>query len=401
MLMNDRLQSTLGRRFKLGLIVNSYAGLGGPAGLKGSDGDAVRAQAMAMNSDLRAPERALRALTCLRGLPVDVYCFAGEMGAAVARAAQLAVQEIGQAEQTPSSAADTIAAARACHAAGCDLILFVGGDGTARNMVEAVGLDQPVLGLPSGVKMHSGVYAIAPEAAAAVIRQLISGELVALDACEVRDIDEQAFREGRVQSRYYGELLVPSEPRYVQAVKEGGREVEALVLDDIAAEITETLTPETLAIFAPGSTTFAITESMGLQATLLGVDLVRNGKLIATDLNANTLEQQVMAHTGPVVLVLTAIGGQGHVFGRGNQQLRPALLRHIGRENVVVVATKSKLESLNGRPLLIDTNDPALDADWTGYIRVITGYRDAVLYPLGYPALAASEVHRDGDLDYE
>lgn len=381
--MNEINTSALGRRFKLGLVVNSYAGLGGPTALKGSDGADIRARALAANGQLRAPERALRALSCLQNQPLDVFCFAGEMGEEAARAAGLSVCVLGSAASVPSEAADTIAAAKACQAHGCDLILFVGGDGTARNMVEAVGSEQPVLGLPSGVKMHSGVYAIAPEAAAAVIIQLINGELVALDEAEVRDIDEQAFREGRVQSRYYGELLVPAEPRYVQAVKEGGREVEALVLDDIAAEINEAVSSQTLLVFAPGSTTFAIASALGVAPTLLGVDLVLDGQMVGADLDAETLESHVFNHAGPVKLIITAIGGQGHVFGRGNQQLRPPLLRHIGRENLMVVATKTKLESLAGRPLLIDTNDAALDREWHGYIKVITGYRDAVLYPLG------------------
>jgi predicted polyphosphate/ATP-dependent NAD kinase len=200
----------------------------------------------------------------------------------------------------------------------------------------------------------------------------------------VRDIDEAAFREGRVQSKYYGELLVPSEPRYVQAVKQGGREVEALVLDDIAADIIENMTPETLYIFAPGSTTYAITEALGLDGSLLGVDLVLDRNMIAKDVAANALLRVAKAHAGDVKLVITAIGGQGHIIGRGNQQLTPELLQLIGKENVIVVATKTKLEALQGKPLLMDSNDSELDSRWQGYIPVTTGYRDSVLYPLGY-----------------
>lgn len=381
--MTDLSQSQCRRPvFRLGLIINSYAGLGGPAGLKGSDG--VAAQALARGAELRAPQRAQRALQLLTAQPVKIFCFDGEMGADVARAAGFEPEIVGRAASQPSTADDTIAAARALVDAGVDLILFVGGDGTARNMVQAVGQHQPVLGLPSGVKMHSGVYAVVPEAAAKIIEQMIQGELVTLELAEVRDIDEQAFREGRVQSRYYGELSVPAAPRYVQAVKQGGREVEALVLDDLAAEITELMEPGSLYIFGPGSTTFAITESLGLSATLLGVDLVLDHQLVGTDLSAPELEQAVFAHPGPVRLILTAIGGQGHVLGRGNQQLRPALLRQIGKDNLWLVATKAKLENLQGRPLLLDSNDPELDSQWSGFIRVITGYRDAVIYPIGY-----------------
>lgn len=375
-----RIDSTL---FRLGLVINPYAGIGGAVGLKGSDGEATVVEAIALGAQQRAPDRALRALQLLAGEALQIFCFDGALGADVARQAGFDPVICGAPKSLPSTAQDTIAAARKLHAVGVDLILFVGGDGTARNIVEAVATAQPVLGLPSGVKMHSGVYAIVPEAAATIVSQLIAGKLVALDECEVRDIDEAQFRQGRVQSQYYGDLLVPSEPRYVQAVKQGGQEVEALVLADIAADFIENMEPDTLYIFAPGSTTYAILQEMGLAGTLLGVDLVRNQTLVAADLRAADIEAAVYAHAGSVKLVLTAIGGQGMLIGRGNQQLTPSLLAYIGRDNLLVVATKAKLEALAGRPLLIDSNDPSLDRNWRGYIRVVTGYRDAVLYPLG------------------
>lgn len=382
--MVSTFQTALGRRFRLGLIINAYAGLGGTVALKGSDGAQTVAEALHRGAEFRASIRAQRALQLLNGDAVEILCFSGEMGEQVALLSGFTPTVIGQPLSTPSSAADTIAAAKSLHTHGVDLILFVGGDGTARNICEAVWTRQPVLGLPSGVKMHSGVYAIAPEAAALVVNQLISGALVALDCCEVRDIDESAFRDGRVQSRYYGELLVPSEPRYIQAVKQGGREVEALVLDDIAAEVIELMVEGELYVFAPGSTTFAITETMQLEGTLLGVDVVLNRALVAKDVSAPDLEALVFAHSGPVKLVLTAIGGQGHILGRGNQQIRPALLRKLGRDQLLLVATKAKLEALAGRPLLMDSNDPLLDREWQGYVRVITGYHDSVMYPLGH-----------------
>lgn len=370
------------RRFRLGLIINPFAGMGGPAGLKGSDGSDIVAQAQALGQTPRAPDRALRCLQPLAALPIDLYTIGGAMGEAIARAAGFAPVVV-QAASEPSTAEDTRRAAKALKQQQVDLILFVGGDGTARDIYAALGDSQPVLGLPSGVKMHSSVYAIVPEAATEIVRAMVEGRLVALDLGEVRDIDEDAFRAGRVQSRYYGELQVPAEPRYIQAVKQGGVESEPLVLDDIAADIREAMEPDTLYIFAPGSTTFAVTEAMGLDATLLGVDVVQNESLVAKDVDAASLEQRLAAHRGRVVLVVTAIGGQGHVFGRGNQQLSPAVLKRIGRDNIWIIATKTKLEALQGRPLLLDTNDPILDREWAGHIRVITGYRDAVLYPLG------------------
>lgn len=370
-------------KFRLGLIVNPYAGMGGPAALKGSDGEQVVAEARARGVSPRAPERCLRCLKQLAPEQIDFYTFKGDMGERVARQAGFEPLCVGEAENPVSCAEDTRRAAVALKQQGVDLILFVGGDGTARDIYAALGETQPVLGLPSGVKMHSSVYAIVPEAAAEIIKMMIAGELVALDMGEVRDIDEAAFREGRVRSRFYGELPVPAEPRFVQAVKQGGVESEPLVLADIAAEVREAMESGVLYVLGPGSTTYAVAESMGLSATLLGVDLVLDETLIASDVDAQTLAAHIAQHAGPVVLIITAIGGQGHVIGRGNQQLTPDILRRIGRENVWIIASKTKLKTLQGRPLLLDTNDPQLDRQWRGHIRVITGYRDAVLYPLG------------------
>ncbi len=225
------------------------------------------------------------------------------------------------------------------------------------------------------------MFAINPEAASEVLRKLIAGELVDLREQEVRDIDEAAFREGRVRARHYGEMRVPEAGQFVQRVKESGREVEALVLDEIAAEVVEEMDKETLYIVGPGSTTQAVMAALGLEGTLLGVDLVRGGRLIAADVDAETIEA-ALAGTERTEILVTPIGGQGHLFGRGNQQLSPVVLRRVGRDNIQVLATKTKVTELAGRPLLLDTNDPELDRDFSGLIRVITGYRDTILYPV-------------------
>lgn len=230
--------------------------------------------------------------------------------------------------------------------------------------------------------MHSACFAISPRAAGEVLRRLLAGELVDLHEHEVRDIDEKSFREGRVSTRYYGELLVPEEGHFLQAVKNAGREVEELAVADIAADVVEELDADTLYIIGPGSTTLAILNELGCEGTLLGVDLLHDGELIAKDVSAAQIEQALAHHEGPARIVLTAIGGQGHLIGRGNQQFSPAVLRAVGRDNLIVVATKTKITELDGRPLLVDSGDPELDENWSGFIRVITGYRDAILYPL-------------------
>ncbi|WKD50931.1 ATP-NAD kinase family protein [Microbulbifer spongiae] len=374
---------------KLGLIINPWAGIGGPAGLKGSDGTETVERALASGSKPQSHLRAriaLEALTPYRG-QLELLCFAGEMGEDTARALGFSVRILGAAESTPSTSADTERAAVAIRDAGADLIVFVGGDGTARDIVNALGEHFPVLGIPAGVKMHSACFAISPKAGGEVLRRLMAGQLVDLCECEVRDIDEQSFRRGRVRTRYYGELLVPREGHFLQAVKNAGREVEALAVADIAADILEALDPQTLYIVGPGSTTLAILTALGCQGTLLGVDLLLQGTLKQADVSAPQIEAAMALHNGPVNIILTAIGGQGHLLGRGNQQFSPSILQAVGRDHLMVVATKSKISELGGRPLLMDSGDPELDWQWSGFIRVVTGYRDAILYPLSNGAL--------------
>ncbi|MFC6635269.1 ATP-NAD kinase family protein [Microbulbifer taiwanensis] len=369
---------------KLGLIINPWAGVGGPAGLKGSDGAETVEQALAAGIEPQSHRRAAIALEALKPFSqqLEILCFAGDMGEDIAKSFEFRTEVVGRAGSSPSTPADTESAARAIRDAGSDLIVFVGGDGTARNLVNALGDDFPVLGIPAGVKMHSACFAISPRAAGEILRRLMAGQLVDLHQREVRDIDEKSFREGRVSTRYYGELLVPEEGHFLQAVKNAGREVEELAVADIAADLVEELDPDTLYIVGPGSTTLAVLNEVGCEGTLLGVDLLRDGELVAADVNAPQIEQAIKAHGGPVKIVLTAIGGQGHLIGRGNQQFSPGVLRAVGRDNLVVVATKTKITELGGRPLLVDSGDLQLDEEWSGFIRVITGYRDAILYPL-------------------
>jgi predicted polyphosphate/ATP-dependent NAD kinase len=228
--------------------------------------------------------------------------------------------------------------------------------------------------------MHSGVYAVSPESAADIVLALVSGALVELSEQEVRDIDEEAFRAGIVRAQYFGELLVPSIGGFLQHVKSGGREQEALVLVDIADHIIEAMDSETLYIMGPGSTAAAIMAELALDNTLLGFDAVCDSTLQGSDLSALDITALIASHKGPVKAVITVIGGQGHILGRGNQQLTPAVIRQIGRDNFIIIATKTKISQLDGRPLLVDSNDPALDIDWQGYIHVVTGYRDMVMY---------------------
>ncbi len=371
--------------FKLGLIVNPLAGLGGSVALKGSDN--VAKEALVRGAVPRANERCQIALQALQGMDVEVFCWAKDMGEDCARNAGFKVKVLGKAVNQPSTAQDTLDAAQGLVAAGVSVIMFVGGDGTARDMLEAIGDQVPVVGVPAGVKIHSGVYGITPKAAGQVVAQLMQGDLVSLRSHEVRDIDEVAFREGKVRSRYYGELLVPEAHQYMQATKSSGVEVEELVLHDIAEFMLENMHDDVRYIMGSGSTVAAVMSVLGLENTLLGVDVVENGELLAADVTA----QQLLELCGDpedgkkCEMVLTLIGGQGHVFGRGNQQLSPQLIRSIGLDKVHILATKTKLKALNNQPLLVDTGDPDLDEELQGVVPVICGFNDHVLYPIGNP----------------
>jgi predicted polyphosphate/ATP-dependent NAD kinase len=369
------------RALKLGLLVNPLAGLGGSVALKGSDG-AAAAEALERGARPQATDKAARALRRLAEEAVpELLCWGGDMGAAAAAEAGLEARVIGAAEGE-SSPEDTMAAARALADAGVDLLLFAGGDGTARDICAAVGERLPVLGIPAGCKMHSGVYAVNPEAAGALLAKLSRGELINLDEAEVRDIDEEAFRAGRVVARTYGSLRVPAESsRLLQQVKSGGAGNEDLARTDLAARVVEDLEDDTWYLMGSGSTVEAVMEELGLPNTLLGVDLVRNEEVVAADVTADEI-RQYLADGAPARAVITVIGGQGHLFGRGNQQFSPEVIRRIGRENLLVVATRNKLQALEGRPLLVDTGDPELDRELCGLLRVLTGYEDEVLYPV-------------------
>lgn len=375
------------KHLRIGLIVNPVAGIGGAVGLKGSDGAAIVEEAMKRGAKKRAPLRTLHALEKMQDLQdcIEFVCYPGEMGEAVCREAGIPPTVIdpvgGMADGTngnKSSAQDTENAALALRDQNVDLILFAGGDGTARNICHAIGDTVPVLGIPAGVKIHSGVYAVNGEGAAKIVRMLVEGELVSISPGEVRDIDEDAFRKGIVKAKYFGELLVPNEGQYLQHVKCGGRPVEALALHDLAEEIIGQMDDDVRYIFGPGSTTGAIVEALGLDNTLLGVDVVQAGELVASDANESTLMDLIQGQSCKIVITL--IGGQGHIIGRGNHQIGPDIIKQVGKENIIVVSTPSKLEELEGRPLLVDSYDDDVNHLMKGLIPVVTGFESTVLY---------------------
>lgn len=374
--------------FRLGIIVNPYAGVGGPEGWKGSDDEEIQRRAKAGELVLRATFRAETFLRHLQSLisgreSLEVFSVQGNMGVNPGWSLNFPVTMIDAEFPKQTFAQHTQKAVTLLCDHNLDLLVFVGGDGTARDVCSVVSTSQPVLGVPSGVKMHSGVFAVNPQSAAELISRWIKGELIAVEQQEVRDIDEEAFRRGVVKSQFYGEMLTPQLGQYVQHVKQGGFEVEELVLLDIADDLVERIPANSLVVWGPGSTTLNIAKNWGVETTLLGVDLLLDQQCIARDVDAETIITAIEGHKGGVYIVVTAIGGQGHIFGRGNQQITAEVMAKVGKSCVVIVATKTKLKSLQGRPLLIDSGDPEVDKLWAGYLPVVCGYQDVVVYAVG------------------
>ena len=371
------------RAFKLGLLINPLAGIGGSVALKGSDGAQTVARALELGAKPMAESRTEVALKALLDKNLEIVTYPAEMGADVAKRLGFTTKIVGTIDSGNTSAADTERAVQDIVAQDVDLLLFAGGDGTARNIANAVPEHITVLGIPAGVKIHSGVYAITPKAAGEIVAMLVDGQMLTLGNQEVRDIDEDAFRAGRVSAKYYGELQVPSEHRYLQNVKSSGREVEELVIADIAADVVEQMQDDVYYVIGSGTTVQAVMQELGLENTLLGVDLVKNGQLIAADCTASELLQ--LTEDAATKIIITIIGGQGHILGRGNQQLSVELLERVGKENLQVLATKTKLNELQGRPLICDTHSEALNQHLGGVISVTTGYHDKVLYRIATP----------------
>jgi len=366
---------------KLGLIVNPIAGLGGRVGLKGSDGIAVQRKALQLGAVPQSPHRAAEALQRVRSSIFDlaVITYPGEMGENVARGCGLTPMVIGAIKEGETTSNDTRNAARDMYRLGVDLLLFAGGDGTARDIVDTVGTTMFVLGIPSGVKIHSAGFAVSPACAGEVAARYLQGRVTGFQEAEVMDVDEDLLREGILSPRLYGYLKTPFEERFIQGAKtrsSGNKEAT----ENIARTIVDHMRDTCLYIIGPGTTTRAITSRLGLPKTLVGVDVVSRGKRIGADVNEARLLSIIDREDRTAKIVITPIGGQGYLFGRGNQQISPKVIREVGRDSVMVVATAEKINSLKGRPFLVDTGERAIDRMLSGYIRVVSGYDEEIIY---------------------
>lgn len=362
---------------KLGLIVNPVAGLGGSVGLKGSDG--LVEEALARGAVPQSERRAKVALQELLGMKdnITIYTGPGSMGETLARDLDFTCVVTETVCSPVTSAEDTKELSCWLQDQGVDLILFAGGDGTARDICTTARETSVFLGVPAGVKIHSPVYARSAATAGRLAALYLQGQVTTVVENEVLDIDEEQYRQEIINTKLYGYLRIPGEPEYTQCRKCSSASSEEETLAAIAEYVADTMQKDTYYIIGAGTTTRAVMRELELENTLIGVDLVYNYELVANDIYGS----RILKYIGdkPAKLVVTVTGGQGFIFGRGNQQLTPEVLRRIGKENIVILATKEKILKLRGQPLLVDTGDAELDQYLSGYHHVICDYNETIV----------------------
>ena len=356
---------------RLAVVVNPDAGLGGRLGFKGSDGRA--AEARAAGAQDRAGPRMRQCLEKLAELarePIEIIAWDGRMGG----------------DWIPGNYTSTGVTPDTTNAASTsdfikshspDLFLYAGGDGTTRDIVEALGdREIPLVGVPGGVKMHSGCFATTPKAAAEVVWSFVTGDLM-VARTEVMDLDEEVYRKGEWKVKMYGEAFTPASPRWMQGAKEQvQRESEEETLEAMSSHVANLVeeNSDLMIVWGSGGTLRQMCKQLGHESTLLGIDILHAGKMY-NDLNEQGILEIINSHDGEIKLLLSPMGGQGFLIGRGNLQLSPDVLRSIGIENILGIATPAKLLGLN--ELRIDTGDENLDAEIRSkkYLKVLQGYR--------------------------
>ena len=361
------------RRPKIGFVVNPIAGMGGRVGLKGTDGEEILRKALELGATPVAPARAESALEILVTVKdaLQLVTYPHAMGEDEARKCGFNPTVFRRKTSGNTTPIDTKEAVAKMLDAKVDLIMFVGGDGTARNVYEVVRETVPVVGVPAGVKIHSSVFAVNPEAAATMAIRFLWGGLP-LRESEVMDIDEDAFRDGRVSARLYGYMVTPYEPTLIQGTKIASTASVLEVRNQaaVAVYIIEEMKPDIIYILGPGTTTRTVADLLDEGKTLLGVDLFYNKKLISQDVNEAEIISAIEGKTARIIV--TPIGGQGFIFGRGNLQVSPKIIRAVGRDNITVIATKNKMSGLE--TLRVDTGDHELDDLLRGDLEILIDY---------------------------
>lgn len=366
---------------KLGLIINPIAGIGGKVGLKGSDGSDILKKALMLGAKQESGIKASVAIKRIYELApsIHIYTCPKDMGEDIAKSTGFQTTIIEGISMDSTSSEDTIRAAKKLKDLKVHLILFAGGDGTARNIMDAIGSSVPVLGIPTGCKIHSASYALNPKTAGELVVDFLNGKIKETREAEVMDIDEDLFRQNIVDAKLYGYLKVPNERKRVQNLKSGRGQREENTISMLSNYISKNLLPDTLYIVAPGSTTKKIMDTIGVESTLLGVDLFINREIVKLDATENDILLWLKKYPKAKIIV-TVIGGQGYVFGRGNQQISAQVLEKVGKENIIIAASKDKLLSLFGQKLHLDTGNEKMNKALSGYYKIIVGYEDYVMF---------------------
>jgi len=370
----------------IGVVINPLAGVGGAVGLKGSDGPATVAEACARQASFDAPKRALPALLRLRAAAdparFHVVTAAGAMGEDSCRLAGLDARVVAWATRSPSSPADTAAACRAFIDAGADLIMFAGGDGTARDIAAVAGTHVPMIGIPCGVKMYSGVFALTAARAGEVAVQCALGPFD-VQAVELLDIDEAELRADRASSRLHGHVLAPVDRTRMQASKAHVPDSGRADIDAACRQLAGEFERDALYIVGPGTTMATLCERAGVRGTMLGVDAIVNGNVVAADASEATL-LKLLDKWPSASIVVGVIGRQGCLFGRGNQPISAPVLARVARQRIEVVASVHKLLSLVDGRLFVDTGDADMDRALAGPLRIRTGANRSMVMRLTY-----------------
>jgi predicted polyphosphate/ATP-dependent NAD kinase len=365
---------------RLGLIVNPIAGMGGKVGLKGTD--YVLEEALERGARPVAPARATEFLRKLRENStealIDITTCNGVMGEEEAKAATYPVHTLPMKISRKTSAEDTKMAARLLVGTNVDLIVFVGGDGTAKDIFDTLQgcRETPVLGVPSGVKMYSGIFAVNPTDAADIVLSFARREAETTEF-EIIDADEKSIRNDSFVLKLHGYLKGPYLPAHIQ----GSKQVSPETTDEkdnqtaIARFIIEEKPAEARWILGPGTTVKRLAELLNVEKTLLGVDIYKDGR-VTLDVDEEGILRQVDDDWENTWIVVSPIGHQGIIFGRGNQQISPEIIKHVEKERIIVMATKNKVQSIEEKTLRVDTGDEEADEMLRGYIKVATDYRE-------------------------
>jgi len=361
---------------KIGLIINPIAGMGGSVGLKGTDGDIYK-EAIKMGATPVTPIRANELLSNVKNKEKFTLLVApGKMGANIVRDIGIKFKIVGEIDKE-TTREDTKRIAKEMVRENIDLLIFCGGDGTARDIFDSIGLEKPVVALPAGVKMFSSVFAINPRAAAQIIDKFIEATIETQEK-EVLDIDENLVRKDILQAKLYGYLKVLKVGSLIQSGKTGsgvGRTIEENK-QEIARFIIENMQPDILYLLGPGTTIKTITDKLGLPKTLLGIDAIYNNQNIGKDLNEKGILELLKAYI-KVIIIVSPVGGQGFLFGRGNKQITPKILKIIGKNNIRIIATAEKMRELDC--LRVDTGNIETDELLKGFGKVITGYKEELV----------------------